>query len=103
MIPCSKCGKDLSEEGKNSALASISGSIMGDEYTESFFFCKDCQVYTVIIVHDRFCGEEDVSYRGPLTKKEGDEDVKLIKQCSTPWDKKCRCEAHRAYFGVWLD
>jgi hypothetical protein len=27
----------------------------------------------------------------------------LIKQCPEPWNKKCRCEAHRAYFGGWLD
>ena len=103
MISCSQCGKDLSEEGKNSSVASISGSIMGDEYTESFYFCEDCQVYTVEVSHDRFCGDEDVSYRGPLTKNEGDNDVKLIRQCSTPWNKKCRCAAHTSYFGEWLD
>jgi len=103
MVPCTQCGKDLSEEGKNSSVASISGSIMGDECTESFFFCKDCQVYTIKIWHDRFLGEEDISYRGPLAKNEGDDDVRLIKECATPWDKKCRCEAHCAYFGEWLD
>ena len=76
---------------------------MGDEYTESYYFCEDCQVYTVKIYHDRFSGDEEISDRGPLTKKEGDEEVKLIRRCSTPWDKKCRCEAHSIYFGEWLD
>ena len=103
MIPCSQCGMDLSEEGKNSAIASISGGIMGDEYIESYYFCKQCQVYTVEVCHDQFLGDEDVAFRGPLTKKDGDKQINLIKQCATPWDKKCRCQAHLDYFGVWLD
>ena len=84
-------------------MASISGSIMGDEYIESYFFCNTCGVYTVEIYHDRFQGEDEISIRGPVSKSEGDEKVKLIQQCPETWDKKCRCEAHRTYFGGWLD
>jgi len=84
-------------------VASISGGIMGDEYIESYFLCSRCGVYTVEIYHDRFLGEDSVSVRGPVPRAEGDAKVKLIKQCSRPWDKRCRCEAHRSYFGGWLD
>ena len=103
MIPCSQCKKDLDQQGKDALTASISGSIMGDEYTESYYFCKDCLVYTVQICHDRFSGDEDISFRGPLDKQDGDDQVKLIGQCSIPWNKKCRCAAHCSYFGEWLD
>ena len=27
----------------------------------------------------------------------------MIKKCDRPWDKKCRCDAHRAYFCSTLD
>lgn len=100
MIKCPQCRKILEQDA---GVASISGSIMGDEYTESYFFCAKCGVYTVEVYHDRFVGEDDVSVRGPVAKSEGDAKVQLIKRCSKPWDKKCRCEAHRAYFGGWLD
>ena len=56
-------------------MASISGSIMGDEYTESYFLCNHCGVYTLEIYHDRFSGEDDVSVRGPVPKSEGDAKV----------------------------
>lgn len=84
-------------------MASISGGIMGDEYTESYFLCGDCDVYTVEVHHDRFLGEESVFVRGPVSKAEGDAQVELIGQCSEPWNKKCRCPAHRSYFGGSLD
>jgi len=76
---------------------------MGDEYTESYFLCKECGAYTVECFRDRFLGEGDLSVRGPVPQAEGDAKVFLIKQCPQPWDKKCRCEAHRSYFGSWLD
>lgn len=103
MIECSQCGKALSGGEENALVASISGSVMGDEYTESYLFCRLCGVYTVAVFHDRFCGEETVSFRGPVPKAEGDAKVELIRQCPAPSDKKCRCEAHRSYFGSWLD
>ena len=90
------------KEGED-RVASISGGIMGDEYIESYYFCKPCGVYTVEVYHDRYLGDEDVSVRGPLPKADGDAKVELIRQCSEPWNKKCRCPAHRAYFGNSLD
>jgi hypothetical protein len=103
MIKCSGCGREFDRQEKEGPVASISGNIMGDEYIETYFFCDQCGVYTVEIYHDRFLGEDEASIRGPVSKAEGDAKVELIKRCSKPWNKKCRCEAHRSYFGQWLD
>jgi hypothetical protein len=103
MIRCSQCEREFDRKGEDKFVASISGSIMGDEYIESYFFCNTCGLYTVEIYHDRFLGEDEISARGPVSKSEGDAKVTLIQRCPEPWDKKCRCEAHRAYFGLWLD
>ena len=100
MIKCLKCQQEL---GSDSREISISGSIMGDEYIESYYLCPSCKVYTVEVYHDRFLGDDEVSFRGPLTLEEGRSKVELIGQCSEPWNKKCRCPAHREYFGDWLD
>ena len=100
MIECAQCGEVFEQEA---GVASISGSIMGDEYTESYFFCSKCGVYTVEVYHDRFLGEDDISVRGPVAKSEGDDKIQLIKRSPEPWNKKCRCKAHREYFGRWLD
>ncbi len=74
---------------------------MGDEYVESYYFCSSCGVYTVEIYHDRFLGENESFTRGPVSKSAGDAKVALIRQCSEPWDKKCRCNAHKTYFEGW--
>lgn len=103
MIACSQCGRVLEDKGGKAWVASMSGSIMGDEYIETYFFCEACGVYTVEVYHDHFLGEDTVHLRGPLSKAEGDAAVALIGQCSEPWNKKCRCEAHCAYFGSGLD
>ncbi len=100
-MQCSQCGKHFDAEG--SPVASISGGIMGDEYTDSYYFCSECGVYTVEAYRDRFLGEAEVSTRGPVPRGEGEAKVRLIKQCDQPWDKNCRCAAHLAYFDGWLD
>ena len=46
----------LSEE----LIASISGSIMGDEHTDSYYLCPVCQVYTVASWWDDFTGVETI-------------------------------------------
>ena len=84
-------------------MASISGSIMGDEYIESYYFCDQCGVYTVEIFHDRFLGDDEVFVRGPVPKPEGDAKIELIGRCPEPWNKKCRCNAHQSYFEGGLD
>ena len=98
MIRCSQCGRELGQEGMTGPVASISGSILGDECIESYYFCGQCAVYTVEIYWDIFSGEESVSVNGPISKAEGDAAVELIGQCSSPWNKKCRCNAHLSYF-----
>ena len=102
-VPCSRCGRELAGPGGEGRVASISGGIMGDEYIESYYLCPACGVYTVEVYHDRFSGEDSVNFRGPVPKAEGDAQVALIAQCSEPWSKRCRCEAHRSYWGDFLD
>ena len=103
MVQCSQCGKLFDREEGGRSVASICGGIMGDEYIESYYLCDRCGVYTVEIVHDHFLGDEEVFVRGPMTRTEGDEKVQLIRQCSEPWNKKCRCPAHMTYFEGNLD
>jgi hypothetical protein len=98
MIQCSNCGNEIDR-----AVASISGSIMGDEYIESYYRCPRCDLYTVEVVRDRFLGEAEVWMRGPLSRAEGDSIVEQIRQCSEPRNKRCRCDVHREYFGQSLD
>ncbi len=100
MPACPGCHK---EYPLSNALASISGSVMGDEMTESWFFCPGCQTYFLEICHDRFCGETSVRVQGPYDRQKGEEKIALIRRCPEPWDKHCRCEAHVAYFEGWLD
>ncbi len=84
-------------------MASMSGSFMGDEWTESYFFCHECEVYTLEVVHDRFLDQETSSVQGPIAKEKGDALVALIRRCPEPWNKKCRCPAHLEYFDGNLD
>lgn len=103
MVPCSKCGRDIEPQEIDGFVPSISAEIMGDEYIESYYLCPECDLYTVEVIHDRFLGEEEISLRGPISRSEAEGRIALIRRCSEPYDKKCRCEAHRAYFGRWLD
>jgi hypothetical protein len=102
-IKCLQCDQELGGEHKEDIVASISGSIMGDENIDTYYYCSKCGVYTVEVYHDRFTGLEETSFRGPIAKAQGDIKVEIIRQCTRPWDKKCRCDAHRSYFGDWLD
>ena len=97
---CLRCQRLL---GESERVASMSGSINGDEHTDVYFLCPHCGVYTVGRWWDDFTGVESESVDGPLAREEGDARVALIRGCATPWDKKCRCPAHRAYFGDGLD
>ncbi len=99
-LQCVQCQRRFQSEER---VASISGSIMGDEHTDSFFLCPECGVYTVASWWDDFTGVETMNLSGPLPRQKGDERVALIQQCSRPWDKKCRCRAHCEYFGGSLD
>jgi hypothetical protein len=99
-VECAGCGRPFD---KTDRVASISGSIMGDEHSDVYCSCPACGVYTVETWWDNFTGVETVSVSGPLSAEAGAERVALIRQCTRAWDKKCRCQAHRAYFGGALD
>lgn len=99
-LQCRQCARTLDSQDR---IASMSGSICGDECTDSYFLCPGCGVYTVAQWWDDFTGEETLKLSGPLARKAGDERIALIAQCARPWDKKCRCDAHRAYFNDQLD
>jgi len=99
-MECINCKRRFLEEDR---MVSISGSIMGDEHTDTFYYCPDCQVYTIKSYWDNFTGTESETVRGPLTKTDGDQRISVIRECDRPWDKKCRCKAHRAYFNDTLD
>ena len=95
VMQCLRCKRPFTG---NERVASISGSIMGDEYTDSYFFCPACLVYSVVSWRDNFTGLETVSRCGPLGKQAGDEWIELIRKCDRPGDKKCRCQWHCTYF-----
>jgi hypothetical protein len=97
---CLQCNREFLKEEQ---VASISGSIMGDEYTDAYYLCPVCRVYTVASWRDNFTGVETLNLSGPMSEQEGNQRVELIKKCSRAWDKKCRCKAHRAYFNNMLD
>src|SRR5512147_1994829 len=99
-MQCIQCNRPFLNEER---IASISGSIMGDEHTDSYFLCPVCGLYTLASWWDNFTGEETLNVSGPLAPQEAKAQIELIKQCPQPWDKKCRCEAHRAYFRGTLD
>ena len=99
-MQCLRCKRPFLDED---LAASISGSFMGDEHTEAYFLCPGCGVYTIENARDSFTGGESESVSGPVSKQEGDKLVALIRQCSQPSNKRCRCEAHRRYFNDRLD
>lgn len=99
-MDCLKCKRTFEKED---LLASMSGSIMGDEYTDVYFLCPVCRVFTVAHWRDNFTGTETMEVSGPVEENAGMKRVRLIRQCPEPWDKKCRCEAHIEYFGNSLD
>ncbi len=99
-LQCKQCKRPFGAEDRK---GSISGSIMGDEHTDSYFLCPACDVYTVVSWWDDFTGVETVNSSGPLPRQDGDERVALINTCEEPWNKKCRCRAHVDYFRGTLD
>lgn len=102
-MKCVQCDRAIGGGGAEGCVAAISGEIMGDEYTESFFLCDRCGAYTVEVCYAPFLGEEVISVKGPIPRETGDATVNLIKSCSEPWNKKCRCQAHITYFEGALD
>ncbi len=84
-------------------MALISGRVMGDECTDCYYWCGTCGAYTLRLYRDVFAGEETVRDSEPSSKAEGDRGLELIRSCTEPWNERCRCQGHKAYFGGWLD
>lgn len=99
-MQCTQCARPFLAEDR---VASMSGSILGDEHTDSYFLCPSCGFYTVASWWDNFTGTETMTLSGPVPGEEGNARIELIRQCSQPWEKRCRCEAHRTYFNDTLD
>jgi hypothetical protein len=99
-VRCRRCGKPFVKEEH---VALIAGRVMGDECTDCYYWCGTCGVYTVRLYRDVFCGEETAHDSEPISREEGDRRLELIRSCAHPNDERCQCEAHREYFGGWLD
>ena len=98
-MQCIQCRTTFPDRSRSDAAISI--FVMGDEYIYSYWFCGTCQTYTVERYHDRFMGEDDISYLPPISKEVGDRCVDLVRACPRPYDKNCNCASHRAlYHGV---
>jgi hypothetical protein len=103
MICCKKCSTTPEKSRGFHRVASISGGIMGNEHTDTYYYCQDCQCFTCERYVDFFDGREASALDGPISKEEGARALALIRQCETPYEKRCRCNAHREYFGDALD
>ena len=99
-VRCSRCGRPFEDA---EYVACISGKIMGDECTDCYYWCEACAVYTIRLVREVFAGPEIAHDSDPIPKDEGDRRLELIRSCPEPYNERCRCEGHRAYFGSWLD
>jgi hypothetical protein len=69
----------------------------------TFVWCGACEVYTLRLYRDVFVGPETARDSEPISKEEGDRRLAAIRSCPEPYDGRCRCDGHRAYFGDWLD
>ncbi len=89
---CQSCGKTL----ERSAFISIEKG--GDERIYSYFFCTECNNYTIEVFHDQFItGDADIS-TFQKDKEEGNKDLLFIKDCPSPEKKNCKCKTHKEYF-----
>jgi len=68
MIQCIQCKRPFLADDR---IASMSGSIMGDECTDVYYLCPSCQVYTVASWRDNFTGVESMHLSGPVGKGKG--------------------------------
>lgn len=84
-------------------MASISGRIMGDECTDSCYWCDVCWKHTLRMLRVIFAGPDTESTGIAIAKEKGDRRLETIRRCAELWKARCRCEAHSKYFGDWLD
>lgn len=67
----------------------------GDEYVYSWFLCETCGAYAREVYIDRFMGSTHAEVRSGIPRDEGDAEVKRLRECATPDDKRCDCPVHR--------
>ena len=90
-----ECGQCKAKwDGYKNMVASITLERIGDEHTYYYWFCPECEAYTVVWNVDQFLGSEETMKPMVLDRKKGDEIVALIKKCPNPDSKRCRCEGH---------
>lgn len=96
-MQCLTCRHEFTDvEGPRAAISIM---VMGDEYIYSYVYCARCGNYTVESYHDRFMGDDEISFFS-IDKGEGDRAVELIAACHEPHNKFCDCESHKAlYYG----
>lgn len=95
-VKCLECDYEFSENEKRAAGIAI--LVMGDEYIYSYWYCTKCKLYSIESYHDRFMGEDSITFMGPFPKEVGDRCVALVKKCPDPMDKHCDCESHKALY-----
>lgn len=94
---CLTCDHEFTDA--DAPRAAIAIFVMGDEYIYSYRSCSRCGQYTVESYHDRFMGDDDISFF-PLAKADGDRAIELIAACPDPQNKHCDCDSHKAlYYG----
>jgi hypothetical protein len=92
-VKCPACGADSAE-----LVASICANVLGDEYTDSCFQCRECQQYCLESCRERFSGAESVALL-PIEATIAQDKIERIRACATPMNKHCQCPAHQQYFG----
>jgi hypothetical protein len=84
-MQCKKCDRAFLDD---EWIASISGSIMGDEVTDSYYLCPVCGVYTVVHWWDNFTGDQAVpSILGQEVPLQGA--LRIFQQCTGLIDVVC--------------
>ena len=69
-MECLRCANTKWDIKQRSAF--ICFESFGDEYIESYFFCHDCDAYSVEVYHDAFLGPDTILTRGPIPRAEGE-------------------------------
>ena len=99
-MKCKKCGADLG--GFENEAASICLRVRGDGETRTYFLCTHCDAYSVWVWVEEFFTDRDTLYgSGPISRKEGDKIVEMIRKCPAPNNKSCKCPTHEEMSG-WV-
>ncbi len=99
-MECQACRAPLKNDD---AQASMAGRVMGDRVFDRFYRCSDCDAYSLRSFRDSFTGGESAVWHGPFSEAEARDRIAKMTACKNPSDDRCRCGAHRSYFGKALD